>query len=405
MSIVETPATDTPNVEAAHNSAVETPASDGQAIRLDELPAKDYNEIRDAQEADKKENGPEFLQDQKTKQPISRAQKAINKITAKHYAALQRAEAAEARAAALEAQIGNSRAATPVAEEEGDAAIPTRESETLFPPDSQDVTPSAESSARPQATPAQRAQYEAEYSRTAQSIPGYAEAEAKADQIGVPESLVDGIRSNVPPSEIPHLIKFLTDNPQVLESLGNDAEPAQAVAKIARDLKAARGNGRAAIPQTQGPNGNVAAQTASPEFVRLQARLQAHNHAIAVATKSMPDFAASVSHLQIAHHVSRAVLETDNSADVVIHLAKNPKELDELNKANAVQAAAKIGRISERLEAAKNAPPKARVNPPPPIRTVGAGGSNISVPLDEMPIKDFMRIRNKQESARKRGGY
>jgi hypothetical protein len=397
--------TGTPDSEfqaAIAPAVAETPASDGHSIRLDELPAKDYNEIRDAQEADKKEQGPEFLRTEEKKKAPSRYQKAINKFAKRYFEANNRAETAERERDELRAKLsGNGLAANSPAATSEAGVLSTPESAPAS--ESQDAAPSAETSARPQAAVIQEARYQREYSEAARSIPNYAAVEAKADQINVPESLIAGIRAGVPPSEIPHLIKFLTDNPELLPALANDADPAGSVSKLARDLKAARGNGRTA-PQTQRTN-TTPAQTTSPEFARLQARLASHNLNVAAALKSMPEFAASVSNLQIAHHVSRAVLETDNSADVAIHLARNPKELDELNKSNAVQAAAKIGRISERLETLKNASRRERVTPPPPIRPVGGASSHSAPPLDEMPIKDFMKIRNKQERERKRGGY
>jgi hypothetical protein len=344
------------------------PTTDGHSIKLDELPAKDYNEIRDAQEADKKEQGPEFLRTEEKKKAPSRYQKAINKFAKRYFEANNRAEAAERERDELRAKFGgNGLAANSPAATSEAGVLSTPESASAS--ESQDT--SAEPSVRPQATDVQETQYQREYSQAARSIPNYAAVEAKADQINVPESLIAGIRASVPPSEIPHLIKFLTDNPQLLPALANDADPAGSVSKLARDLKAARGRGRTA-PQASSSN-------AAPAQTVEQSR-------------------------QILSNSIRQ-LGVDNWSDVLVHFEKNPEIVPGLLTMNAEQARARVKAIGAQLKASNQAPPKERVTPPPPIRPVGGASSHSAPPLDEMPIKDFMKIRNKQERERKRGGY
>jgi hypothetical protein len=368
--------------------AAESPRmSDDGSLRLDKLDPKDYNEVRNAQEADKKENGPEFLRDDNGKpRSKSKAQRAIDRLTAKHYQALSRAEAAERRIAELESAANGNGAAPETDSTQSNDGLATASGDALADRESGPEVSPSESNVRA-FTPAENLEYKA----AAQRIPNFDRIIKAADNIGISEELGAALSASVPAGDTPAVIAILASNPAILQDFESTPELApQKVAQLLRDMKARTSQ------QAQTPS-------ASPEFLRLQSRLSAHNQAVAAALRSAPDLSAAASDLKIAHHVTRAVLETDNSHEVVIHLARNPKELDELNRLNPVQAAAKIGRISERLEATKNAPPKSKLRPPDPISTVGASSAAVSVPLDKLPPREYINIRNQQEYRRKRG--
>ena len=55
--------------------------------------------------------------------------------------------------------------------------------------------------------------------------------------------------------------------------------------------------------------------------------------------------------VQISPYVESAILEQENSHDLVIHLARNRALVDELNRMSPAASVAKLGRIAEQLAA------------------------------------------------------
>lgn len=165
------------------------------------------------------------------------------------------------------------------------------------------------------------------------------------------------------------LVDFFTKNPQLLEEIDRwPGSISENIKTILNDLKAARGNGRTA-PQTQAPTSNAVAQTPEQEKQHLGNSIRA--------------------------------LGVDNWSDVLGHFENNPEIVPGLLTMNAEQARVRVKAIAAQLKANQK-PPRERVQPPAPITPVGASSTMSGTPLENMPIKDFMKIRNKQERERKR---
>jgi hypothetical protein len=133
---------------------------------------------------------------------------------------------------------------------------------------------------------------------------------------------------------------------------------------------------------------------------------EAHNQRMAAIRRADPEAAAAVDRagqLPINHAVSLAVIEQENSEALVIHFAKNPQILEELNQLPPIAAMARVGRLSEQL--ASKAESK-RYRAPAPISPVGGSSSRTGISLDDpsVSIHTFMRERNRQERDRKRMG-
>ena len=92
------------------------------------------------------------------------------------------------------------------------------------------------------------------------------------------------------------------------------------------------------------------------DATRTASLLDAHNRRVQAALNSLPDanqLMAAVGHLRDRAKVAEAVIEQDNSDEVVIHLARHPDMLAELNRMSPTAAAAKVGRLAAEIEAKK----------------------------------------------------
>lgn len=103
----------------------------------------------------------------------------------------------------------------------------------------------------------------------------------------------------------------------------------------------------------------------------------AHTERLEEFAEKVPDFEKTIkaaSHLKASPIVEDLVLESDKSAHIVYHLAKNPDRLAKLNAMSEREAAREIGRIEARLslpapktqtQASKpKVPPKGGASPP-----------------------------------------
>ncbi len=368
------------------SSPTDAPDLSEKHVPLDKADAKDYNRIRDEQVAEKKFEGPEFLKDDKQK-PHKKSgwERRIDKLTAIN-SRLER-ELKEARKPPAEAKAPIDTQASPI---QSSQAQPSRTEQSAAPtPNKITATGNAQGSSlnRPENNPA--------FVEAARAIPGIEKAMADADGIGISPTLHDSLVKATAAADRPRLVKFLTESPRVLQELERDPQSAsQRIAAIVRDLK--------------GASQNRPVQNSNADATRA-AKLDAHNRRVQAALGSLPDanqLMAAAGRLPIAMQVVEAMLEQNNSDAVVIHLARHPDMLAELNRMSPTVAAAKVGRLAAEIEAKtrETAKPKERVRPPDPISTVGSSSSASSVPLDQASPRDYIRIRNEQVRKRKARG-
>jgi len=235
----------------------------------------------------------------------------------------------------------------------------------------------------------QDAQYNRDLSESARSIPNFQQTLAAADQIEISPTFEREIRAGASPADLPHVMDFLAKNPEVLEAIDRSDNPTANISKLAHDLKALRG---------VRPSGHTSAPNA--ETARQQQLFSSHNARVEAALKSLPDAAqlfAAAGQMKVLPHVGLAVIEMDNSDQIAIHLARHHDTLSQLNNMSPTQAAAKIGRIAEQLEAKTNATRREKQRPPAPLSPVGGSSAPASVPLDQSDMNTFIKARNKQE--------
>lgn len=154
--------------------------------------------------------------------------------------------------------------------------------------------------------------------------------------------------------------------------------------------------------------------------VRLAAREQATQQAnvqqakasdwqskLASARTEIADFdtVMNAAELPVAGHVADLVMEHDQGAKVIHHLATNPEELERINAMTPARAAFAIAGIANQFKvpdaSASSSEPVAVVKkvvseaPPPAARNVGAGRST-TVPLGDQSMEDYIATRKAQ---------
>lgn len=148
----------------------------------------------------------------------------------------------------------------------------------------------------------------------------------------------------------------------------------------------------------------------------------AHNKRLEAVKGEVPDFdelveQANENDVKIPPAVGRALIELENSERVVIHLLKNPDVVEKLNNMKSVESAiAELGRISERLiaakpkeeapkeEAKKDDPPPPKPKPvsqaPAPITPVGGSSTKSAVDPEKMSMAEYNAWRDSQGARR-----
>jgi hypothetical protein len=92
-----------------------------------------------------------------------------------------------------------------------------------------------------------------------------------------------------------------------------------------------------------------------------------------------------------------AMLESDISADLLYHLASNPEEGKRIASLPAFAQAKEIGKLEDKLLAK---PAKKQSNAPEPIKPVTSGKASNDALSDDLPIDEWLKIRNKQVRGR-----
>lgn len=129
----------------------------------------------------------------------------------------------------------------------------------------------------------------------------------------------------------------------------------------------------------------------------------AHNSRLSEARAKYDDFddvAKDFGNVEIPRDAAIAIVEDENSADILYYLAKNEAEAKKLATLSPMKQIAEVGRIADKVRAAAAAPaPKTplRTKPqsqaPEPIKPVGGSTSGSTVPPGEMSIQDYKRYR------------
>ena len=168
------------------------------------------------------------------------------------------------------------------------------------------------------------------------------------------------------------------------ESFGTQAEYEQAMidqrieAAVAKRLDQERQQARQRAEQTE-------MQKALEVFAQKQEE----------AREVYPDFdevIESAASTPVNPHVQRALVKADNAADLLFHFAKNPAELEKLNRLNPIDAAVAIAKMDAKFQRPQT---KASAAPKPikPVTTSQSAPSGEPDPSDE---KAWLAWRTKQ---------
>jgi hypothetical protein len=229
----------------------------------------------------------------------------------------------------------------------------------------------------------EKARFDSHISRTTEAIksqPDRAELIQRVRQLSMKPHVEVGLVGQENSHDIyVHLLR----NPELLDKLNRMSAP-KAMAEIGR------------------LSDGLAPEPADPV---LQAQKDSYNDGVSRFSAKATDFNQTVANstADIPGSVHEAIIRMGaDGPQLAYALAKNPEECQKLVKAmergGDHAAILELGRFADRLSR-----PQQRATPPPPIRPVAGTSTRSSVPLEEMSIKEFMRVRNHQEYQKKHG--
>jgi hypothetical protein len=336
--------------------------SNGDSKPIDKLDPETFAKVRAEQIKARKEAEWEFrMGEEGGGQSKSKFQKRIDKVTRNWRESEKLREAAERRAAELEARLNG---AAPK-QETTEPVAATQETRTEAP--------------QPPPTEPQKVEYNRKFAEAAKRYPDFKETIDAADRSGVQisESLESVIRATGNAGDVAY---FLAKNPKLISELEKDHTR---VAQISKDL-------RAATIDRESELMNAHADRLRKAFPDLSKLRKLHTDALA-------------SGVGTTAAINSAVLEQPNSEQVAVHLLQNHELRAELSRLSPAAAMARVGRIAEQLESRANGNGnREKPKPPEPIAPVGGSATRGSVNLDELSPTEYIRVRNKQERERRR---
>lgn len=98
--------------------------------------------------------------------------------------------------------------------------------------------------------------------------------------------------------------------------------------------------------------------------------------------------------LSVSPVVGQLLLESEKSAVIEYHLAKNPETLDRLNRLSPLSAAKEVARLEDRLSLPN---PKTATSAAPPLRSP-KGGAAPTVDLSKMSMDEYVAYRNRKSA-------
>jgi len=115
------------------------------------------------------------------------------------------------------------------------------------------------------------------------------------------------------------------------------------------------------------------------------------------------DVLGNVDHIEIPKALQQAIIEDELGPKLAYELARQPDHFEKIAKLSPLGAIKALGEFKASLNAQKAAPPRKPVSQAPePIRPI-ANGANGTVhkSLDQLPLAEYIKFRNKQEAARR----
>jgi hypothetical protein len=171
------------------------------------------------------------------------------------------------------------------------------------------------------------------------------------------------------------------------------------------------------------------AELVQAEQARAREIFDTYNQAANSARAKYPDFEKVVGRrdLKIPQAAQIAIIEAGNSGpDIAYYLGKHPEMCRELTEMSPMRAIARVGQIEAELQGSQESEARSqnsiaggqsgrggrggqsatatsitRKAPPAPITPVGGSSSRSSVPMGELPYRDYKRLREQEERRNK----
>lgn len=148
------------------------------------------------------------------------------------------------------------------------------------------------------------------------------------------------------------------------------------------------------------------AQPSEPEgpSVDVQQAIDRIENAALDAADRYPDFDQVVRDpsLPLNDEMLVAASDTNNVADVLYHLGKNPEEARRLSQLQGSSLVREMGRLEARLERPSESQGTQQSRAPEPIRTVGGSRAKREPKVSEMSTEEFIAYRNRQEQEKRK---
>jgi hypothetical protein len=150
-----------------------------------------------------------------------------------------------------------------------------------------------------------------------------------------------------------------------------------------------------------------AVQQQRHQAAQQQERLTGWQQRVGQFKSEAPDFEdvlESVDHINLTPVLQQAIMADALGPKLAYELARRPEDFARIASLDPVGALTALGEFKARLEPAKTAAPSSGVKPvsraPNPIRPVGNGaGATSTVPMDQLPLGDYIRARERQIKA------
>ena len=346
----------------------DSPATNGDAIPLDNLSPQKFNEVREEQIREHKDAARNALEGEDRElyraKGSGKLERRIDKVTKNWRTEESLRIAAENRVKELEARLGTAPtpAQTPTQTSNGNGAKP----------------PETQAPSQPQA---QREQGRTEaptphQQRMAQGRGKYADfdaaiAEAERNGFELPNQESIDVLKKLPNSS--DVMYLMAKNPQFREQIS--ANPQQAAELIRRVGGVLQLEGLTSPAAWQSFNARVAELWSNKDF---NPRL----------LLDLPEF------------LRPAITdEGKHGAEILLHLGRNLDLAREISQMRPDAALKRLGQLSAQItQQAK----RERARPPEPVTPVGTSATRGNIPLDQLPPREYNRIRDAQEAARRR---
>lgn len=135
--------------------------------------------------------------------------------------------------------------------------------------------------------------------------------------------------------------------------------------------------------------------------------IKSHTERVKSFAEKIEDFheaLESVDHIHTSPAFEKEIIESEHGPALIYELAKNPEELERLQKLSPTAVARELGRMESRILAKaseeKKPEPKKLTKAPKPITPVSSASSSVAKPLHEMDYEEYKRARAAQMKSR-----